>query len=367
MRILIVNSHVLDIPGGSETQCHDIALRLAELGHAVTYAVCRPGRQTYDVPYKTYPLRGSLPAAFAAALTQVEPDIVYWRRNKRYLLRSVFAAKRRHVKFVFAVSAGADVKMFNKRQLLANDVVGLLRRLWRRAAAIGTTFTGMANHFALSLVDGVVFQHSGQIPPGFRGTSRIIYNSRQPLEATPAPSSAPYVLWVGNLKTIKHPEHFIRLAAELPNIGVEFWMAGGIQDAVYARMLNDRASLPGSFRYLGAQSPDEVDSLIKGSLFLVSTSAEEGFPNVFIQAWLQRRTVVSLSFDPGNMLVTEKIGLCSGSHAAFKHDVSRLVADRALRESTGERAFQFAIANCDPETNVRRLEAFLIEVASAER
>ena len=100
MRVLIVNHHVLDLQGGSETQCHEIASRLVKLGHTVTYGVCRPGRQTYDVSYPTYPLRGSLPTAFKAALTELKPDIVYWRRNKRYLLRCMLAAHRRGVKFV---------------------------------------------------------------------------------------------------------------------------------------------------------------------------------------------------------------------------------------------------------------------------
>ena len=58
---------------------------------------------------------------------------------------------------------------------------------------------------------------------------------------------------------------------------------------------------------------------MRGCLFVVSTSStDEGFPNVFIQAWLQRKGVVSLYFDLGGILAAEQIGLCSGSYAAFK-------------------------------------------------
>lgn len=352
-----------DTRGGSETQCHEIAIRLLALGHKVSYAICHPTRETYDVPYSTCPLRGSLPAAFSAALPALAPDVVYWRRNKRYLLRCLLAARRRGVKFVFAVSSIQDVRTFTKKQFLSGEV-SLLRRVRRALAQLGSRAKGLTNYFALSLIDGIVFQHSGQLPQGFRGRHAIIYNSYPQLEVPPASSSTPYVLWVGNLKKVKNPEYFLRLASDLRTTGVEFRMAGAIQDPAYQRLLSDVSSLPSNFRYLGLQSQDAINSLMRGSLFIVSTSTHEGFPNVFVQAWLQRRSVVSLYVDPGELLATEKIGLCSGDYAAFKDDVSRLIADTDLRHTMGERGFQFAIAHCNPETNVKQLEGFLVKVAS---
>ena len=68
------------------------------------------------MPYPTYPLRGSLPSAFAAALTELAPDVVYWRRNKTYLLRCVLAARRRGIKFVFAVSSISDIRTLSTRR-----------------------------------------------------------------------------------------------------------------------------------------------------------------------------------------------------------------------------------------------------------
>lgn len=363
MHILIVNHHMLDTPGGSETQCHEVASQLLQLGHTVTYGVCRPGRHSYDVPYATHPLRGSLPAALSAALAELEPDVVYWRRNKPYLLRCVSAARRHGVKFVFGVSSSVDVRVFTKRRF-PDERVNLLRRTGRALAQLGAAARGAMNYFALSLVDGIVFQHSGQVPRGFNGRYEIIYNSYPRIEVAAGPPSTRYVLWVGNLKKIKNPEYFLRLASDLEDTGVEFWMVGGIQNDAYRRLLGDASSLPKSFRYLGFQNQSAINSLMKGSLFLVSTSAHEGFPNVFIQAWLQRKAVVSLYVDPGELLVKERIGLCSGDYETFKADVARLIADPGLRESIGERGFQFAAANCNPEINVKRLERFLVKIAS---
>lgn len=363
MHILIVNRHVLDIPGGSETQCHEIATRLLALGHKVTYAICHPARETYDVHYPTYPLRGSLPSALAAGLTELTPDVVYWRRNKRYLLRCVLAARFRGIKFVFAVSAIQDLRAFTRRRY-SGERVSLIRRALRMLAMLGDAAKDRANYLAVSLADGIVFQHAGQLPRDIRGSYEIIYNSYPPDVVKPEPADAPFVLWVGNLKKIKNPEYFLRLAADLRHTGVEFWMAGGIQDRAYQCLVGDSASLSPNFRYLGLKSQDAINSLMSRSLFVVSTSTEEGFPNVFVHAWLQRKSVVSLYFDLGGIIAKEQIGLCSGGYAAFKDDVSRLIADPELRNSMGERAFQFAVANCNPEINVRRLERFLVRVVS---
>jgi glycosyltransferase involved in cell wall biosynthesis len=259
------------------------------------------------------------------------------------------------------VSSISDVEVFTRRHFDEN--ASLLRRARRALGALVAATKDPANYFAISLADAVVFQHSGQIPRGFRNRYEIIYNSYPRRDLPPAPSAAPYILWVGNVKKRKNPEQFLRLATDLKDSGIEFWMVGGIQDTAYQSVLDDTRSLPSSFRYLGHQSQDAINSLMKGSLFVVSTSStDEGFPNVFIQAWLQRKSVVSLYFDPGGLLVTEKIGLCSGDYDTFRDDVSRLIADADLRASIGERAFRFAAAHCDPETNVRQLEAFLAAV-----
>lgn len=199
MRVLIVNRHLLDIPGGSETQCHEIAVRLMTLGHTVTYAICHPGRQNYDVPYPAYPLRGSLPSALAAALTNLAPDVVYWRRNKRYVLRCLLAARLRGIKFVFAVSAVQDLRAFTRRRY-SDAPASLIHRALRILEMFRDAARDRANYLAVSLADGIVFQHPGQLPQDFHGRHEIIYNSYPPVVVKPEPTGARYVLWVGNLK-----------------------------------------------------------------------------------------------------------------------------------------------------------------------
>lgn len=372
MRILIVNRHIDDIAGGSETQCHEIAEALTERGHAVTYAVCRPGDSQRDHAYRIHPLRGRFGAAFRGALRDVRPDIVYWRYNKRHLLRSVLAARRRGVRFVFSVSHINDVRAFTVKPYRGRQGA-LARRALRAAARLRDSVLGAVNYGGLSFVDAIVFQHAGQIPRGLRTRHEVIYNSAARPPAAPGREpeaslreSSPYVLWVSNLKQSKNPQEFIRLARDLEHTGVGFWMVGGIQDPAYRSLLdNDR--LPAGFRYLGLKDRESVADLIGNSLFLAHTCSPEGFPNVFIQSWAAGKAVVSLHFDPGSLLTTHRIGLCSGDYATFVRDVQRLIADAELREEIGRRARLFAAEHCDRATNVARLESLLEDLVVSGR
>jgi len=381
VRILIVNRHIDHIAGGSETQCHEIATALAARGHEVVYAVCRPQAGHRMHPYEIHPLRGRFGAAFERALAEVRPQIVYWRFNKRHLLRSVLGARRSGAKFVFAVSHVNDLRPFAAKPFRAAEL-GPLRRSARALGRARIAASGAVNHLALRLVDGIVYQHAGQIPARATGRHVVIHNCARPVRApdgaggvaSAADGAGPgvdtgmpqrYVLWAANLKQSKNPEEFVRLAADLEHTGVEFRMAGEIQDRAYRRLV-ESDGLPRNFRYLGHQPRDALDALMSRCLLLAHTCDPEGFPNVFIQAWSHGKPVASLRFDPGALLAKHGIGLCAGGdYASFRADVERLISDEALRETIGRRALAFVREHCDRERNVARLEAFFAELLAA--
>lgn len=383
VRILIVNRHIDQIAGGSETQCHEIASGLAARGHDVVYAVCDPGPVQREHPYEILPLYGRFRAAFRRALHDVRPDVVYWRFNKRHLLRSVLDAHRAGARFVFAVSHVNDL-----RPAAAKPFYGASLNAARRAArALGRAriaASSAVNHLGLRLVDGIVYQHPGQRRPGANGKHAVIFNSarrarrvddgadgngpsREPAGTGAHVSAPPYVLWASNLKKSKNPEDFVRLASDLEHAGVEFRMAGRIQDPAY-RSLLDAKDLPRNFRYVGHLPHDALDALMSGCLLLVHTCDPEGFPNVFMEAWSCGKPVASLRFDPGAMLATHGIGVCAhGDYRAFKAHVERLIADEALRNEIGRRALAFVGEHCDRDRNVAKLEAFFGDVLAAPR
>ena len=98
MRIAVVNHHPRDVIGGSELQCHLVAKGLAARGHDVTYVAIAPVTGVASVAVAGehgYDVRSSAagPVAVAHAVLATEPDVVYWRFNRRGL-REVARALR---------------------------------------------------------------------------------------------------------------------------------------------------------------------------------------------------------------------------------------------------------------------------------
>src|SRR5262249_39802366 len=105
------------------------------------------------------------------------------------------------------------------------------------------------------------------------------------------------VVWVANLKPVKNPEAFIRLAVRFSDErDVEFVLIGAAQGkpAWNADITTMMQSAP-NLRYLGEQTQERINELLWGATAVVNTSHEEGFSNVFIQAWMRGVPIVSLN------------------------------------------------------------------------
>ena len=160
-------------------------------------------------------------------------------------------------------------------------------------------------------------------------------------------------------------DHLVELLAEAfaHRSDVEFNIAGANQmTATEWRELESRMSKVPNLRYLGHISNDAVNALLTRSHVLVNTSRYEGFPNTFIQAWLRKVPVISLSVNPDQLLDTADFGWCAnGSLDALYAALRRAIDDPALRETVGARAQCAA----DALFSVKNIDS-LIELLYAE-
>src|SRR5690606_16431046 len=104
------------------------------------------------------------------------------------------------------------------------------------------------------------------------------------------------VVWIANLKPLKNPHAFVRLAQRFAlRNDIEFAMVGApmLPGRWTDNLLSFIESVP-NLQYLGAREQDEVNDLLERSHILVNTSDYEGFSNTFIQAWMRNVPVVSL-------------------------------------------------------------------------
>jgi glycosyltransferase involved in cell wall biosynthesis len=167
------------------------------------------------------------------------------------------------------------------------------------------------------------------------------------------------VAWIANLKPLKNPAAFVRLARRFAHrADVRFVMVGGTTDSEWTkRQLKEIAATP-NLDYRGAVSQAAVNSLLEQTDLLVNTSDYEGFSNTFIQAWMRRVPVVSLRVDPDRLLSRGGLGAVTGDEDALYRRVAALLDDPDLCAAIGARARRYALEH-HAESNIETLARLL--------
>ena len=169
------------------------------------------------------------------------------------------------------------------------------------------------------------------------------------------------VLWIANLKPLKQPEVFLRLARHCADLAsTRFIMIGQpMADARRQQAFEAAARALPNLDYLGELPVERVNALLARGHLLVNTSTVEGFANTFIQAWMRRVPVLSLNVDPDGLLASEGIGHCArGDEGELLATLRAWLADAPRREAIGRRAEAYALAQ-HSLANVARLAALL--------
>lgn len=357
MKIAIVNRHPNDVIGGSELQCDNIALGLTHKGHDIIY-VAPAGKKgaDYNRPYRVLPV-DSNSSAIAGAILAEKPDVVYWRLNKYHFYRAARRLAAAHIPIVFALSHINDTKWWSVHDNPRAGIKPFLKSVKQGAR-------NAINHLGFRHVSGVTSMNPDFLNRLPIESQRFVPSS---VDTTVKPFSwpRPFVVWVSNLKPAKQPEKFVELAKEIP--GTDFLMVGAIQDETYNWVRDENVRTP-NFHYLGAKTLHEVNGIMAQSLFLVHTCKPEGFPNTFLQAWFQKKPVVTLDFDAAGYIETHSLGFyAKGDWNAFVSETRRLIEDDATREAASTRAYDFAAANFSFGRTVDLLEGFLLEILAKKR
>jgi glycosyltransferase involved in cell wall biosynthesis len=154
-------------------------------------------------------------------------------------------------------------------------------------------------------------------------------------------------LWVGKLRPVKRPEPYLELARALPE--ARFWMIA-VPDAGESAELRGRVEaavreLP-NLELLEPRSRDGVGELLERTVAAVNTSQREGMPNVFLEGWARGVPALALSFDPGGLVATERLGsFAEGNPQTFEEQARTLWRGRGNQGAVAERCVAYVRAN----------------------
>jgi glycosyltransferase involved in cell wall biosynthesis len=286
-------------------------------------------------------------------LRSAAPDVVYARTGTPLV---GFAARycRQHGKgLVYHIAHAADVSPRRYKGRRA-----ILRRLERPLYEYGL-------RRANAIVAQAEYQRELLLSNYGLGAATVIPNFHPIPARVNKTGNERTVVWVANLKPVKRPELFIELARRCAHLEkTRFLMIGAVQNPRYASLGAETAGL-GNLTVLGHQPVEEVNRLLATADLFVNTSGHdgEGFPNTFIQAWLNATPVVSLDVDPDGILARKGIGeACRGDMEQMTKTVQSLLLDADRRSAMGSAARSFAEANHGPG-NCERLIALMEDTA----
>lgn len=279
------------------------------------------------------------------SLSEIKPDVIYTRIGCAYTGIAAFYAKHNRCKLVWHVSSDTNTTPQSLRfsRSMLSDFLD--RKIFEYGVRNADHIIAQTKFQALQLRNNFG-----------KNTAEIIANFHPLPTEKISKGKLIRVVWVANLKPLKQPEVFIRLANDLAFLtDVEFILIGAMQGSSgWKTKISRQIHSTGNIRYLGCVPQEQVNAVLAESHILVNTSKWEGFTNTFIQAWMRKVPVVSLNINPDNLFDDRQLGFFAGHYELLKEYTEALIRDSELRNTMGEFAYQYAL-KYHSENNAQRI------------
>jgi glycosyltransferase involved in cell wall biosynthesis len=252
-------------------------------------------------------------------------DIYYSQiRDWRHIL-ALWAARKS--KGIFVIQLASDLDALGLRKRMKHDYLTHFNGLYWFLNAL---LVELIFPMVVRKADMVLVQHEGQKQVlAKKGIKSIIFNNLIELDAIPVDQSPVRTdfSYVGALDRRKGFAEFHELAKRTPS--VTYKVVGSPRDSTGYKYFEKLKAFK-NVTLFGSLSHPETMKQIYNSKALVSTSPMEGFPNIFIEAWACGLPVLSLSFDPGDVIKKEKLGFVADG------DFDKMISAMASLENTDE-------------------------------
>ena len=282
-------------------------------------------------------------------LDDINPDLIYERGE--YFGIATNWCKKNNKKLFLGISQ--NITCYKR------SILGSKYRLFSFPSNIINgffTFVGIKN---ANLIIAQNHQQQKLLQQNFNRNSVVIPNGH-PVPLPPFKKvDPPIISWIANIKKLKQPELFIKLAEACQDLNVQFVYAGRLAQASYNNIFMRKTKTLPNLKYLGELPFEKTNELLSKSTLFINTSLTEGFPNTYIQAWMRETPVVVLNCDPDDLIKTHKMGFHSGDFEQLVKDVRYLIKNEDVRREMGEKAREYALKNHDiGKIGKRYLEVF---------
>jgi glycosyltransferase involved in cell wall biosynthesis len=331
---VLAPDHCGGFVGGAELQQTLLARALVARGFKVSMVVADHGQADgacWDgiVTYKAYRMDAGVPilrffhprlSRTWAALRRADADI-YYSSCSDVVVAIVAAFARRHRRrAVFRIAS--DVDCDPKRTFF------LLRR--KKWSFLRLLCDNSLYRFGLRGTHLILAQTTAQqqaMRENFGKPSRVV-----PSLVDVEPLRHPFeqrdiaVLWVGTVRALKRPELLFELAARLPQ--VHFTLVGGAatEDPAYFERVRAAAARLANVTMPGFVPVEQIKTYFERARVLINTSAVEGFPNTYLQAWAHGTPVVAFH-DPDGVIERHGLGRTAASLEEMYVAVAKLAGE----------------------------------------
>jgi glycosyltransferase involved in cell wall biosynthesis len=179
------------------------------------------------------------------------------------------------------------------------------------------------------------------------------YTAPQP----PAPGAC-RVLWLGRVCEIKRPHLFLDLVEACPHL--VFDLVGPVDGSSYAQQVRERAKRIANVVVHGPATRSQVPGYLRQATCLCCTSAFEGFPNTFLEAWSYGLPVVS-TVDPDQLVVEHRLGAVAADLPGLVAGIKGLTESPELYRQTSDNARRYYVENHTVEIAMQRFEGLFLE------
>jgi glycosyltransferase involved in cell wall biosynthesis len=151
------------------------------------------------------------------------------------------------------------------------------------------------------------------------------------------------ILWVGRLTKEKRPELFFDLAKKIPDYKFRMIITSLRSNKDYYKKIKEIAEKLDNLEIIENVPNKEISRYYMESLVFISTSISEGFPNTFLESWGNAIPVVSLGFDPDEIICKYELGFHSKTFNDLVNDTHRLLENEILRQEMGIKAKNYVL------------------------